>query len=107
MGLQETMKALSDPTRREILQLLKNGKLSAGDIAEHFSIHFSISNASISRHLSVLKKAELVRDCRCGQYIYYEIDTTVLQDILGWVSQFTSGIESIPEDMPQASKHEV
>lgn len=103
MGLQETMKALSDPTRREILQLLKNGKLSAGGIAEHFSI----SNASISRHLSVLKKAELVRDCRCGQYIYYEIDTTVLQDILGWVSQFTSGIESIPEDEPQASKHEV
>lgn len=103
MGLQETMKALSDPTRREILQLLKNGKLSAGDISEHFSI----SNASISRHLSVLKKAELVRDCRCGQYIYYEIDTTVLQDILGWVSQFTSGIELIPEDMPQASKHEV
>ena len=97
------MKALSDPTRREILQLLKNGKLSAGDISEHFSI----SNASISRHLSVLKKAELVRDCRCGQYIYYEIDTTVLQDILGWVSQFTSGIELIPEDMPQASKHEV
>ena len=102
MGLQETMKALSDPTRREILQRLKNGKLSAGDIAEHFCI----SNASISRHLSVLKKAELVRDCRCGQFIYYEIDTTVLQDILGWVSQFTSGIESIPEDMPQASKHE-
>ena len=102
VGLQETMKALSDPTRREILQRLKNGKLSAGDIAEHFSI----SNASISRHLSVLKKAELVRDCRCGQFIYYEIDTTVLQDILGWVSQFTSGIESIPEDMPQASKHE-
>lgn len=102
MGLQETMKALSDPTRREILQLLKNGKLSAGDISEHFSI----SNASISRHLSVLKKAELVRDCRCGQYIYYEIDTTVLQDILGWLSQFTSGIELVPEDMPQTSKHE-
>lgn len=103
MGLQETMKALSDPTRREILQLLKNGKLSAGDIAEHFPI----SNASISRHLSVLKHAELVRDCRCGQFIYYEIDTTVLQDILGWVSQFTSGIERMPEDTPQASKHEV
>lgn len=102
VGLQETMKALSDPTRREILQLLKNGKLSAGDIAEHFLI----SNASISRHLSVLKKAELVRDCRYGQYIYYEIDTTVLQDILGWVSQFTSGIELVPEDMPQAPKHE-
>lgn len=103
MGLQETMKALSDPTRREILQLLKNGKMSAGDISEHFSI----SNASISRHLSVLKHAELVRDCRCGQFIYYEIDTTVLQDILGWVSQFTSGIERMPEDTPQVSKHEV
>ena len=103
MGLQETMKALSDPTRREILQLLKNGKMSAGDIAEHFSI----SNASISRHLSVLKHAELVRDCRCGQFIYYEIETTVLQDILGWVSQFTSGIERMPEDTPQVPKHEV
>lgn len=103
MGLQETMKALSDPTRREILQLLKNGKLSAGDIAEHFSI----SNASISRHLSVLKHAELVRDYRCGQFIYYEIDTTVLQDILGWVSQFASGIEGMPEDATQVSKHEV
>lgn len=103
VGLQETMKALSDPTRREILQLLRNGKLSAGDIAEHFSI----SNASISRHLSVLKKAELVRDCRCGQFIYYEIDTTVLQDMLGWVSQFTSAVELIPEDMAQVSQHEV
>lgn len=103
MGLQETMKALSDPTRREILQLLKNGKLSAGEIAEHFSI----SHASISRHLSVLKHAELVRDCRCGQFIYYEMDTTVLQDMLGWVSQFTSGLDGISEDTPRASKHEV
>ena len=103
VGLQETMKALSDPTRREILQLLRNGKMSAGDIAEHFSI----SNASISRHLSVLKHAELVRDCRCGQFIYYEIDTTVLQDMLGWVSQFTSGIQRMPEDTPQVSKQEV
>lgn len=103
MGLQETMKALSDPTRREILQLLKGGRLSAGEIGEHFSI----SNASISRHLSVLKRAGLVRDCRCGQYIYYEIDTTVLQDILGWISQFTSGIQLPAEDGPQASEHEV
>lgn len=94
MGLQETMSALSDPTRREILQLLKNGKLSAGEIADHFSI----SNASISRHLSILKKAELVRDCRRGQFIYYEIDTTVLQDILTWISSITCEMESSHED---------
>lgn len=103
VGLQETMKALSDPTRREILQLLKRGRLSAGEIGEHFSI----SNASISRHLSVLKRAGLVRDCRCGQFIYYEMDTTVFQDILGWISQFTSDIQLHAEDAPQASKHEV
>ncbi len=82
MGLQDTMKALSDPTRREILRLLKEGRRSAGEICGHFSI----SNASISRHLAVLRQAGLVRDCRQGQFIYYEIDTTVLQDILTWVS---------------------
>lgn len=103
MGLQETMKALSDPTRREILQLLKNGKLSAGEISDHFSI----SNASISRHLSVLKKAELVRDCRCGQFIYYEIDTTVLQDILGWISNLTSGKEFSYKNTAKSSPNEV
>lgn len=88
MGLQETMKALSDPTRREILQLLKVRGLSAGEIAQHFSI----SNASISRHLSVLKEAELVRDQRRGKFIFYEIDTTVLQDIFIWL------IDLAPQD---------
>ena len=83
MGLQETMKALSDPTRREILQRLKNGKLSAGDIAEHFSI----SNASISRHLSVLKEADLIRDQREGKFIYYELNTSVLEEVMLWLSQ--------------------
>lgn len=82
MSLQKTMKALSDPTRREILQLLKTGKMSAGEIAERFVI----SAAAISRHLSVLKDAELVRDCRDGKFIFYEIDTSVLQDVYSWMS---------------------
>ena len=78
MGLQKTMKALSDPIRREILNLLKNGRMSAGDIAGHFAI----SDAAISRHLSVLKEANLIRDTREGKFIFYEINTSVLEDIL-------------------------
>ena len=66
MGLQETMRALADPTRRSILQLLKNGNLSAGDISDNFSI----SSAAVSRHLAVLREAGLVRDERVGKYIY-------------------------------------
>lgn len=82
MGLQETMKALSDPTRREILHILKQGKMSAGEITERFEI----SGAAISRHLSVLKDAQLVRDSRAGKFIFYEIDTSVLQDVYSWMS---------------------
>lgn len=103
MGLQETIKALSDPTRREILQLLKQGRMSAGEI----SSHFPISNASISRHLAVLKQAELVRDCRSGPFIYYEIDTTVLQDIIGWISELTSEIDFPLKDRAKTSGNEV
>ena len=68
MGLQNTLKALADPIRREILNLLKNGPLSAGEIVDHFSV----TGASISRHLSVLKEADLIRDRREGKFIYYE-----------------------------------
>ena len=78
MGLQETMRALADPTRRSILQLLKNGNLSAGDISDNFSI----SSAAVSRHLAVLREAGLVRDERVGKYIYYELNTSVLEDAL-------------------------
>lgn len=82
MGLQKTMKALSDPVRREILELLKNGRMAAGDIAGHFAI----TDAAISRHLSVLKEADLIRDTREGKFIFYDLNASVLEEILLWVS---------------------
>ena len=81
VGIQHTLKALSDPIRREILNLLKGGRLSAGEISDHFAV----TDASISRHLSVLKDADLVRDTREGKFIYYELKTSVLEEILLWV----------------------
>ena len=81
MGLQHTLKALSDPIRREILNLLKKDRMSAGEISEHFDV----TDASISRHLSVLKDADLVRDTREGKFIYYELNASVLEEILLWV----------------------
>ena len=82
MGLQNTLKALSDPIRREILTLLKKGRMSAGDIVEHFDV----TGASISRHLSVLKDADLIRAKREGKYIYYEINASVLEEIMLWLT---------------------
>lgn len=82
MGLQNTLKALSDPIRREILGLLKNGRMSAGDIVEHFDV----TGASISRHLSVLKEADLIRDKREGKFIYYELNASVLEEIMLWIT---------------------
>ena len=82
MGLQKTMKALSDPIRREILNLLKSGRMAAGDIASHFDI----SDAAISRHLSVLKEADLIRDTREGKFIYYDLNTSVLEETLLWIA---------------------
>lgn len=81
MGLQHTLKALSDPIRREILNLLKSGRMAAGDIAGHFDV----TDASISRHLSVLKDADLIRDKREGKFIYYELNASVLEEILLWI----------------------
>ena len=81
MGLQHTLKALSDPIRREILNLLKGGRMAAGEIADHFDV----TDASISRHLSVLKEAELIRDKREGKFIYYELNASVLEVILLWI----------------------
>lgn len=81
MGLQQTLKALSDSIRREILSILKKGRLSAGEICEHFTI----TDAAISRHLSVLKEADLIRDTREGKYIFYELNTSVLEEIMLWV----------------------
>ena len=81
MGLQQTMKALSDPIRREILNMLKSGRLSAGEITERFDV----TGASISRHLSVLKEADLIRDSREGKYIYYDLNASVLEEIMLWI----------------------
>ena len=82
MGLHNTLKALADPIRREILNLLKNGPLSAGEIVDHFSV----TGASISRHLSVLKEADLIRDRREGKFIYYELNASVLEEIMLWIT---------------------
>ena len=82
MSLQRTLKALSDPIRREILNLLKSGTLSAGEITDHFDV----TAASISRHLSVLKEADLIRDQRQGKFIYYELNASVLEEIMLWIT---------------------
>ena len=82
MGLQNTLRALADPIRREILNLLKKGRMSAGEIAEHFDV----TGAAISRHLSVLKEADLVRDEREGKYIYYDLNASVLEEIMLWIA---------------------
>ena len=82
MGLQQTLKALADPTRREILSLLKGGRKSAGEISDHFDI----TAAAISRHLSLLKDADLIEDTREGKYIFYTLNASVLEEILLWVS---------------------
>ena len=83
MGIQQTLKALADPTRREILNLLKSGKRSAGEISDHFDI----TAAAISRHLSVLKDADLIEDTREGKYIFYELNASVLEEILLWITE--------------------
>ncbi|MCI8829663.1 MAG: helix-turn-helix transcriptional regulator [Lachnospiraceae bacterium] len=84
MGFAETFKALSDPVRRDILILLKNGKkLSAGEIASHFDI----SGATISYHLNLLKKAELVMESKYKNFVYYELNTSVVEEIMLWLSE--------------------
>lgn len=90
MRFQDTFKALSDPTRREILSLLAHGPLLAGEIVEHFHT----SNATISHHLSVLKKAELIMDDKKGKYIYYESNASVLDEMIGWMSSIKGDHES-------------
>lgn len=82
MGIQNTIKALSDPIRRSILELLKNGRLSAGEIAGHFPV----SGAAVSKHLSVLKEADLIRDVRDGKFIFYELNTSVLEEVMLWLT---------------------
>ena len=87
MALQHTLKALADPIRREILNLLKGGRLSAGEIADHFPV----TGASVSRHLSVLKEADLIRDTREGKFIFYELNASVLEEIMLWITDLKGG----------------
>ena len=90
MALQNTLKALADPIRREILYLLKDGKMSAGDIADKFPV----TGASISRHLSVLKDADLIRDNRDGKFIYYELNASVLEEIMLWITDLKGDFDN-------------
>ena len=82
MGIQKTMKALSDPIRREILEMLKSGRQSAGEIAKNFPV----SDAAVSKHLSILKEADLIRDTREGKFIFYELNTSVLEEVMLWLT---------------------
>lgn len=81
MGVQNTLKALSDPIRRQILEMLKAGRLSAGEIADKFPV----SGAAVSKHLSILKEADLIRDAREGKFIFYELNTSVLEEVMLWL----------------------
>ncbi len=82
MAIHKTLKALADPIRRDILNMLKKSRMSAGDIADRFNV----TGASISRHLSVLKDADLIRDKREGKFIFYEINTSVLEETMLWIA---------------------
>ena len=93
MGIQNTLKALSDPTRREILNLLKGGRMSAGDIVDRFDV----TGASISRHLSLLKEADLIRDKREGKFIYYELNASVLEEIMLWIADLKGENQNVQE----------
>lgn len=84
MGFHETFKALSDPVRRKILLLLKDGRMSAGEISEHFDM----TGATISYHLSQLKKAGLLFETKYKNFVYYEINVSVFEEVMLWFSQF-------------------
>lgn len=81
MGMNETLKAISDPARREILQLLKSGKKSAGDIGEHFNL----TGATVSYHLAKLKNADLIAEQKYKNFVYYELNASVFEEVLTWI----------------------
>ena len=81
MGMNETLKAISDPVRRDILSMLKSGKKSAGEIGEHFNL----TGATVSYHLAKLKKADLITEEKYKNYIYYELNTSVFEDVITWI----------------------
>lgn len=87
MGIQESFRALSDPNRRQILDLLKEGRMSAGELLAHFAM----TGATLSHHLSLLKKANLVRSEKEGKFIYYELNMTVTDELIAWLSALKEG----------------
>ena len=88
---QKTFKALNDPVRRQILELLKNGKkMTAGDIASHFDM----TQATVSYHLSILKKADLLREEKVKNYIYHTLNASIFEELIMWFSQFGGSYES-------------
>ena len=87
MSFQQTFKALSDPTRREILTLLKGGPMTAGEVVAHFDS----TGATISHHLSILKDAGLVDASRRGKFVYYELNLSVLEEIMAWIAELQGG----------------
>ena len=92
MSFAETFKALSDPIRRDILTLLKKGSLSAGEIGSHFDM----TGATISYHLSILKKADLVFENKQKNYIYYELNTSVVEEVMLWLADLKGGTDNEP-----------
>lgn len=90
MGFAETFKALSDPIRREILEMLKKGQLSAGEIGSHFDM----TGATISYHLSILKKAGLIKENKNKNFIYYELNASVVEEVMLWLADLTGGSEN-------------
>ena len=94
MGLAETFKALSDPVRREILMMLRDGKKTAGEIAAHFQM----TGATVSYHLSQLKKAELILEERQKNFIYFRLNTSVFEEMMLWIAQFSDRKEEGKEN---------
>ena len=94
MAFAETFKALSDPVRRRILELLKNERLSAGEIGSHFDM----TGATISYHLKILKKAELIFEKKEKNYIYYTLNTSVVEEIMLWLSELKGGNHDVKEE---------
>lgn len=93
MSFANTFKALSDPVRREILQLLKSSRMSAGEIGSHFDM----TGATISYHLNILKKADLVWEAKEKNYVYYELNTSVVDEILLWLKDLKGESDNDPK----------
>lgn len=94
MGFAETFKALSDPIRREILMMLRDGSMSAGEIGSHFDM----TGATISYHLKILKKAELIFEKKEKSYIYYTLNTSVVEEVMLWLSELKGGNHDVKEE---------